>query len=202
MFKAQEAANVLWSLATLNHVAPLDTVRALLSCTQQAKAHELRGRGQNQLHQYFLFNSVCARPLELGAYQELAQLCQAKYRETSLDTHRSWLQREVARTLRKMGISIAEEEILAGSGLSVDMRLVGTKVVVEVDGPMHYVQDLGRTAGGQVRWNGSTRLKHRLLTGLGYGVVHIPYFEWQRHIGPARTDYLRTLLAPFLQLKP
>jgi very-short-patch-repair endonuclease len=80
------------------------------------------------------------------------------------------------------------------------MQIVDTKVLIEVDGPMHYVQELGRASvlsGGQAHWNGSTSLKHHLLTQLGFSVVHVPYFEWQKHVGTARTDYLRSLLVPF-----
>ena len=45
--------------------------------------------------------------------------------------------------------------------------------------------------------NGSTLLKHRLLTQLGWTVVNVPYFEWnQCRNQQRREDYMRSLLLP------
>ncbi|CDJ41545.1 Chromosome III, complete sequence, related, partial [Eimeria tenella] len=49
-------------------------------------------------------------------------------------------------------------------------RLRGAAVVVEVDGPQHFYRD-------SFHWNSSSKLKHHLLTRLGYRVAHIPYYE-------------------------
>lgn len=84
--------------------------------------------------------------------------------------------------------------------LSIDIADVENKVGIEVDGPGHFVSVLdtwspqekstgyikpsnGKTEY-QFQWddrhqmNGSTALKDRLLKGLGWKVLHIPFWEW------------------------
>ena len=119
----------------------------------------------------------------------------------------SKLQKQVAKTLKNMGVHVSEEDILEDSGFVVDIRLANHKVVIEVDGPSHFLQaDEGAKGAGRgissrsesgPRMNGSTLLKHRLLTQLGWTVVHVPYFEWdQCTTQHRRVDYMRSLLAP------
>ena len=70
-----------------------------------------------------------------------------------------------------MSKHVNEEEVLEDSGFSVDIRLVNrVKVAVEVDGPSHYVCVL-HEGSFKLRSNGPTRLKHRLLTRLGWTVT-------------------------------
>jgi len=46
-------------------------------------------------------------------------------------------------------------------------------VAVEVDGPSHFYVNSNK-------YTAYTKLKHRILTRMGYNVVHIPYFEWNK----------------------
>ncbi len=46
-----------------------------------------------------------------------------------------------------------------------------SQIAVEVDGPSHFYVN-------SKRYTSYTTLKDRLLTSVGYKVVHIPYLEW------------------------
>jgi len=59
---------------------------------------------------------------------------------------------------------------------------------IEVDGPSHFY------ANSQ-RYTAYTKLKHRLLTRMGYKVLHVPYFEWRKLRGAKeREEYMKAKL--------
>jgi hypothetical protein len=61
-------------------------------------------------------------------------------------------------------------------------------VAIEVDGPSHFYVNT-------TKYTAYTKLKHRLLTRMGYKVLHVPYFEWRKLKGAkARQEYLREKL--------
>jgi len=61
-------------------------------------------------------------------------------------------------------------------------------IAIEVDGPSHFY------ANSQ-RYTAYSKLKHRLLTRMGYKVLHVPYFDWRRLRGAKeREDYMRQKL--------
>lgn len=61
-------------------------------------------------------------------------------------------------------------------------------IAIEVDGPSHFY------ANSQ-RYTAYSKLKHRLLTRMGYKVLHVPYFDWRRLRGAKeREDYMRKKL--------
>ena len=45
-------------------------------------------------------------------------------------------------------------------------------IAIEVDGPSHFYAN-------SKRYTAYTKLKHRLLTRMGYKVLHVPYYEWR-----------------------
>lgn len=58
-------------------------------------------------------------------------------------------------------------------------------IAIEVDGPSHFYAN-------SKRYTAYTKLKHRLLTRMGYKVLHVPYFEWRRLRGAReREKYMR-----------
>lgn len=71
-------------------------------------------------------------------------------------------------------------------GLSVDMAIESARVVVEVDGPRHFLSD-------GVTFNGATALKRRILQGLGYRVYSIPVVPYQRLGGAQQAAYIDAL---------
>ena len=118
------------------------------------------------------------------------------------------LQAEVASSFHRVleegkggkGVEVAEEQVLEvdGGGYSVDILLrglgEGRRVVVEVDGPSHFVV-VAEGEEGAWRENSKTVLKRRLLVGLGWEVISVPFFEWGKlQDGNARDSYVRDLL--------
>jgi hypothetical protein len=101
--------------------------------------------------------------------------------------------------------------------LSIDIADVAQKVGIEVDGPAHFLSviDTISDRGGEssivngkieysFRWNdseqqinGPTALKQRLLSSLGWKVIHLPFWEWYALNGDVEKedDYCRNLLS-------
>jgi hypothetical protein len=99
---------------------------------------------------------------------------------------------------------------------SIDIANLEEKIAIEVDGPSHFISDIDevhetsghkkliarklehhfRWADDRHRIDGRTALKHRLLTLLGWKVIHLPYWEWNALRGDelAQDDYCRGLL--------
>ena len=94
--------------------------------------------------------------------------------------------------------------------LSIDIADVEKKVGIEVDGPGHFISVLDtwspqeetrgyvKLSKGKMEYqfdwddrhliNGSTALKDRLLQGLGWRILHIPFWEWYALKGDARKE--------------
>ncbi|KAF4674014.1 hypothetical protein FOL47_009805 [Perkinsus chesapeaki] len=61
-------------------------------------------------------------------------------------------------------------------------------IAIEVDGPSHFYAN-------STKYTAYTKLKHRLLSRMGYKVLHVPYFEWRKLRGAKeREEYMRTKL--------
>ena len=61
-------------------------------------------------------------------------------------------------------------------------------IAIEVDGPSHFYAN-------SRQYTAYTKLKHRLLTRMGYKVLHVPYFEWrQLRSAKDREEYMRSKL--------
>jgi hypothetical protein len=131
----------------------------------------------------------------------------------------SWLQQQVAETLRGMGLRVALERLDSDSGYSVDILVLppphspphdtrarpgpagsldqagdegwewGQATLVEVDGPRHFALP------GLREPLGHTALKRRQLRGLGRRLVSVPWWEWPPDATRAqRQAYLRIRL--------
>ncbi len=61
-------------------------------------------------------------------------------------------------------------------------------IAIEVDGPSHFYAN-------SKRYTAYSKLKHRLLTRMGYKVLHVAYFDWRRLRGAKeREDFMRAKL--------
>lgn len=126
---------------------------------------------------------------------------------SEVSERRSVFQRQVASAIEGIGHSIEEESRCPVSGYSLDIlvMLPGRGVprghdkvalgpgdvlaAVEVNGPTHYL------AGGSRVENGATALKRKILTGLGWKLLTVPFWEWDRGSDEAsRQEYVRGLL--------
>ncbi len=92
--------------------------------------------------------------------------------------------------------------------LSIDIANVAKRIGIEVDGPGHFVRLIDKSGKSPVnlsqhfddrgdnRVNGPTLLKHRLLTHLGWDIIHLPYWEFQDLAGDKEKEmaYCKRLL--------
>jgi hypothetical protein len=137
----------------------------------------------------------------------------------------SKLQRDVSESMTKIGFDNVLEYVIDAPTnqdlddiatlpeneefLSIDIANVEQRLGVEVDGPGHFVRLIDASDAtyprdsvlqwsadrGENRVNGPTLLKHRLLTALGWDIIHIPYWEYQNLPNDEDKDaYCRNLL--------
>jgi hypothetical protein len=83
----------------------------------------------------------------------------------------------------RVSIAAGREDDDAAAAVVVPRR----GVALEVDGPRHFLRNVQRP-------NGSTLLRNRLLSALGWRVLVVPYYEWPSGFD-ARVAYLKRLLA-------
>jgi hypothetical protein len=130
--------------------------------------------------------------------------------ESEVTERQSILQSQVACAIKGIGYSIEEESRCPVSGYSLDITVMPPVHVpgeregnvkgdgpgdafaaVEVNGPTHYL------AGGSRVENGATALKRRILTGVGWRLLSVPFWEWDRGSGEAvQQQYVKDLLDP------
>lgn len=109
--------------------------------------------------------------------------------QTTLQTsHFSKFHMQVSHALLRMGIPHRNEQTVAG--ISVDIVIDNTPCVVEVDGPSHF----SRTCTGELRAQGGTLFKRRLLQQCEIEVINVPFFEWNGRSSTARQNYLKKKL--------
>ena len=184
-FTPQELANTAWAYAAADRPAPAlfggDAFVQRCAAERRFVPDELR-----QLHQWQLWQE------ERGATwpplpPALAQRCRDAFcREEGAPSR---LQRDVAASLRALGLAL-REEVRTPQGYSLDgvVSRGGREVAVEVDGPSHFV---GRTPTP----TGATALKRRQLRAAGWALLPVPYWEWDA-LGSevAKQEYLQPAL--------
>jgi very-short-patch-repair endonuclease len=190
-FKPKEVANLLYALAIFDVSPDVALVRALLA---KSSVEDFTSEERPQLHQFFLFNFLSTHSLDLSSWAQLAAECKAAFVAlSSSNANPSALQEEVAYALQKLvSEELLGEQVLKDSGYSVDIQLAGIRVVVEIDGPNHYL----RGTGQEGVMDGRTQFKTRILRQLGYTVLQVPYFQWtDMKNAQDKARYLSTLLA-------
>ena len=95
------------------------------------------------------------------------------YREALRKVTVSNGQREVGESLRRLGISHELEYTTADGLFSIDLAITDRRIALEFDGPSHFTTNTLEPLG-------HTRLRDRLLSAMGWRVVSIPFFEWDR----------------------
>ena len=150
--------------------------------------------------------------LRIRLSDSLREDCSTAHRASiSSSTQSSRLHMSVSQTLTEMSIS-HENEFVAAGVLSVDIFIKGdvvvlqqedngknhNGVVIEVDGPVHYLRcGIGNETGGKrtTKVKGEYLLKDRLLEKQGYKVLHVPYYDWDKlKNDEERMEYLMKLL--------
>jgi hypothetical protein len=159
-----------------------------------------------QVHQYLLSCSltypsrVPQRASLLELRRALGPSCQDELVRS--EVHPSESQQHVRRALCGMGLLVEEEARCPRSGYSIDLlareptssadahgesaaRAIA-EWAVEFDGPSHFLKTGSPT--------GATLLKRRHLQLLGYHLVSVPYWEWDKVRGDKASEetYLRS----------
>jgi very-short-patch-repair endonuclease len=84
---------------------------------------------------------------------------------------------ELSARLHAAGWEHANEACLEGGLLVVDMACTATRVVVEFDGPSHF---LSHVQSGEESYDGNSLLKTKLLEALGWRVHRVGWRAWAR----------------------
>lgn len=91
---------------------------------------------------------------------------------------------EFAKTLKSLGIKFNNEYII--NDLVVDIFIPKNNVVVEINGPTHYIYNTKK-------FNGNTVFKENLLKCMGYKVITVPYWELNKTDEIDKINYVRSL---------
>jgi len=170
-FRAVEVANVLWSLAVV--LCPSEELWRAFVARAEAIAPEIEAAGAEalcQLHQANLALQLDLPGLGVELPPALARKAQEAMAEATPQPHLSARHRSVSAALHDTGVVHDNEARIPELGYVVDMRLRGTNVVVEVNGPCHY-----DSAGRRLP---ATAMKVRHLRAAGWDVVEVPHWEW------------------------
>ena len=103
------------------------------------------------------------------------------YRVEARNVTVSKSQQQVGESLRRLGISHELEYTTADGLYSIDLAIVERRIALEFDGPSHFTRNTLEPLG-------HTRLRDRLLSAMGWRVVSIPFFEWERLHRPEQMD--------------
>ena len=173
---AQAVANTIWGLATLGWHASSD----LSAVLQQLVDSFAQERGPTQLCtvdlSQLLQAHLASQFLGLGLITlppSMLEVAVKTYREEARKVTVSNGQREVGESLRRLGIPHELECITADGLFSIDLAIVDRRIALEFDGPSHFTKNTMEPLG-------HTRLRDRLLSAMGWRVVSIPFFEWDR----------------------
>jgi len=186
-FNAQDLANTAWAFALVDWKEP-----QLFVALAPASDDLLESKSDKYLTQlYFVaLHFLLEWPDRSFALSHCHLRLQSAYRRG--EPRPSQLQRDVAAALARVGWTHVFEYVTA-EGLSLDMAQPSAMRAIEVDGPSHY---LTTAAAPRYVENGATRLKSRLLRGLDWDLVRVPFYEWGRLGGEAVAEeaYLRAKL--------
>jgi hypothetical protein len=196
----QGIANLSWSYAVQLALTtgPSDGLRAALrSLLAELGRHDtafwstMSDEGVTQLTQ--AHETLTAHPdrpssesvpaLPAAITQQALTVRTRRYREVRGDDS-STLVKDIVTALCELKLCI-DKEVTVGDML-VDLRVhlaSGTPLLIEVDGPSHFVADA--TAPGGWRTNGATHLKHTRLTWQAEPFVTISCHEWDAVKGDA-----------------
>jgi hypothetical protein len=179
---AQDVANTLWALATLGWTASTALTAVL---EQRVGAFESSPTLMSTLDLSQLLQAhLASQFLGLGLITLPSSMLQAAvqaYREEARNVTVSNGQRDVGESLRRLGIPHELEYITADGLFSIDLAIVDRCTALEFDGPSHFTQNTLEPLG-------RTRLRDLLLSAIGWHVVSIPFFEWDRLHRPEQRD--------------
>jgi very-short-patch-repair endonuclease len=193
---AQDVANTIWGLATLGWQADSQMASVLQQLVEALLAGGMSGPvrfGTAALSQ-LLQAHLASQYLGLGLIvlpASMLQVAVQAHTEAARKVTVSNSQRDVGESLRRLGISHELEYTTADGLFSIDLAITDRRIALEFDGPSHFTTNTLEPLG-------HTRLRDRLLSAMGWHVVSIPFFDWDRlHNRPEQMDaYVQQRLLP------
>ena len=167
-----DVANTLWALAALGWQASAELADLVRSLVSDGKVVRLSARELSQLlmahcaSQFLCLGSIVLPPA-------VHQMALDAFKEAASKATVSTGQREVGESLRRLRMSHELEHSTAGGLFRIDLAIVDQRIAIEFDGPSHFTTNTLEPLG-------HTRLRDRLLSAMGWRVVSIPFFEWDR----------------------
>jgi hypothetical protein len=168
-FTPTELANLAWALTVLE----VYDVGLFKEVFERAAADEglqmLQEGDLNQLYQVYCLLRLQAPEAVKGIGRELLLAMEAAW-ATSKEREKRTTKRQaaVAKVLENLQI---RHEVEAEH--DIDILLPEHGVALEVDGPAHFLRNTGHPMG-------HTIMKRRLLELMGYNVISVPHFEFDR----------------------
>eukprot|EP00127_Corallochytrium_limacisporum_P003096 Clim_evm25s146 gene=Clim_evmTU25s146 len=102
----------------------------------------------------------------------------------------SGLQEFVELHLSRELFTIRREEYLYEANHFADIYLPELKMVVEVDGPWHFLKD----KRGKICYTGRDRWKKWLVSAAGYRLLAVPFMEWHAMAAKRRKEQMMTAI--------
>ncbi|KAJ1457742.1 hypothetical protein M885DRAFT_615163 [Pelagophyceae sp. CCMP2097] len=187
-FNPQDLASIAWAYSVAGVEAP--ALFEAIAVRIEAKISDFSPDGLSQMHQVYMYLRLEApqHALTLLLSRHEAELRAAYSRQESTPSRS---QKLVSAVLFDIDWEHELEHVTA-EGIRVGMAQPAAKVAVEFDGPTHYLAGSSRGVSTAVL-SGASKFKERLLRGLGWQLVRVPYFEWDAlHSSALREAYLRS----------
>jgi hypothetical protein len=193
----QNMANTAWAFAAMDEWQHSDAITLLWStlCGVIQDPHHVDHRSFIETHHHQMIGVAWASQHEAPELDLITSLPVATRRagQATTEERPSRSHREISSHLERLGWEhdneLPVDEELMGNMMALDMACSHTKVAVEFHGPSHYVARVGRE-GGELRENGTTRFKARVLKAAGWRVATISVKELIDADGSGNVDHL------------
>jgi len=173
--RSGNGSNLAWAMAVENQFTE-ESARWVWADVERAwRANELKGINAKQAHQALLtLRLEYPRWQPPPAITDIAEELRVFFAQESADfaatQRRSNFELAVERLVEARFPGNVEGAVTIHEGYSVDMLVRPFDLIVEVDGPQHFVH-------GSRRPLGSTLMKHRHLRAAGWKTVNVGYWE-------------------------
>jgi very-short-patch-repair endonuclease len=183
----QAVANIIWGLATLGW-QPCSEFAFVLQQLVEALVEKsecgsvrLSTVDLSQLLQAHLASQYLGLGL-ITLPPSMLPVAVRAYSEAARKVTVSNSQQEVRESLLRLGISHELEYTTADGLFNIDLAITDQRIALQFDGPSHFTTNTLEPLG-------HTRLRDRLLSAMGWHVVSIPFFDWNRlHNRPEQMD--------------
>jgi len=191
-FSSQHITNTFHALVVFEHYDEV-LMKALLGEMSMLSPSTWTLEALSQIHAVWLA-LVHERPNLSSLFPpQLLQYASETYMELVNKTVKSSkLHLDVSNTLNLLNVQHVNEVIVGGFSVDMLIENMGVQVLVEVNGPSHYLKG---ARGYASRLKGMDVFKQRLLKRQGYKLLIVPYLKWNPMTGTKQKElYLKEML--------